>query len=193
MDAAVDVDAGSPRGFGKMLEIHMAREVRFAGVGKRRVVFMHAHGLQRIAEASRHVAVVDDQRRAAMVAQPLADALSSRPGGQARTRRSCRAAASAYRPAEVPGRGSATPAAKPSSSSASRPTTRSRKPVGVVNELADRDGVEKFVGGNQGEAGGYRRRNRSCQESLSPWPASVSLLDVAQALAGFDQVDGQVS
>ena len=48
-------------------EIDLGGEVRLAGIGERIGEFMRAHGLQRVAERGRGVAIVDDQRRAAVL------------------------------------------------------------------------------------------------------------------------------
>lgn len=67
--AAIDVDAGCAGNAAEILEIHMARQVGFAGMGECRIEIMVADRLQRIAEARDHMAVVDDDGRAAMGAQ----------------------------------------------------------------------------------------------------------------------------
>ena len=73
VDRAVDGGAGGARAARHRGEVHMRGEVAFARVGQRVDRAMGAHRLQRVAEAGGGVAVVEEQRRAALFDQPRAE------------------------------------------------------------------------------------------------------------------------
>ena len=73
VDRPVDGRAGGARAARHRGEIDMGGQVAVAGRGKRVDVAMCAQGLKRVAEAGDRMAVVDQQRRAALLHQPRAE------------------------------------------------------------------------------------------------------------------------
>ncbi len=102
--------------------------------------FMHAHRLQRIAEAGDQVPVVDGA--SAVPHTPSADlqmaTITDWRAGEISNRVPAGTDCALFGPGQKAGSMPATPTPKASSPSASRPTMRSRKPVVGLHELTDR-------------------------------------------------------
>ena len=75
-------DRGGGGGGGQRLEIDMRGQVGGAGMRQRILVLVPAQGLQRVAQRA-PVAVVDDQRSAAVAGDAMGDGLDDRCGGGA--------------------------------------------------------------------------------------------------------------
>ena len=183
---AVDIDAAGGGGTAQPVEIHMAGEIGLARMGKRRVEFMVAHGLQRVAIGGDGIAVVNNHGGAADFLQPGADRAHHRlTGRRDLENRAVRQAGGCGRQKR---RIDAGDAERVGQLVIGIETDHAlAKPGRCLDELAEGNSVEQLVGGEQDEAA------RHLVEGIVPVDlpdmcGQRLALEVAQLRAGLDHM-----